>query len=102
MLKPLPVGIQTFRDIIQGGFVYMDKTPWLYELIRHPKGVYFLSRPRRFGKSLLLSTLEEVFLGNKELFRGLWLFDSPHDWQKYPVIRVDFSQRRVFTAADLE
>ena len=51
MLKPLPVGIQTFRDIINGGFLYVDKTRYIYELIRHSKGVYFLSRPRRFGKS---------------------------------------------------
>ena len=58
MLKPLPVGIQTFRDIIDGGFLYIDKTRYIYELIRYPKGVYFLSRPRRFGKSLLISTLE--------------------------------------------
>ncbi|MCL4870205.1 MAG: AAA family ATPase [Anaerolineae bacterium] len=55
-LQPVPIGVQTFRDIIRGGFLYVDKTPWIYELIRQSKGVYFLARPRRFGKSLLLST----------------------------------------------
>jgi hypothetical protein len=58
MLKPLPVGIQTFSDIINGGFLYVDKTRWVYELVKYPKGVYFLARPRRFGKSLLISTLK--------------------------------------------
>jgi hypothetical protein len=101
MLKPLPIGIQTFRDIIQGGFLYVDKTRWLYEVIRYPKGVYFLSRPRRFGKSLLLSTLEEIFLGNKELFKGLWLYDSSYAWTTHPIIRVDFGQHRVADADTL-
>ncbi len=72
-LKPLPIGNQTFRKIIQGGYLYVDKTQHIYELIRYPTGVYFLSRPRRFGKSLLISTLDEIFQGNKELFKGLWL-----------------------------
>lgn len=95
MAKPLPIGIQTFRKIIEGGYLYVDKTRWVYELIRYPHGVYFLSRPRRFGKSLLVSTLEEVFRGNKELFRGLWLYDQPYDWRVHPVIRLDFSLRQV-------
>jgi hypothetical protein len=102
MLKPLPVGIQTFRDIIDGGFLYIDKTRYIYELIRYPKGVYFLSRPRRFGKSLLISTLAEIFTGERERFQGLWLYDSPYQWQKHPVIRLDFSRRSVKTAEQLE
>lgn len=102
MLKPLPVGIQTFRDIIHGGFLYVDKTRYIYELIRHSKGVYFMSRPRRFGKSLLLSTLDEIFQGNKELFQGLWLYDSPYQWQKHPIIRLDFSLHRIQTAEELQ
>ncbi len=73
MLKPLPVGIQTFSDLIEGGFLYVDKTRWVYEMLRYPKGVYFLSRPRRFGKSLLLSMLEAIFQGQRELFEGLWI-----------------------------
>jgi hypothetical protein len=102
MRKPLPVGIQTFRDIIQGGFLYVDKTPWIYELIRYPKGVFFLSRPRRFGKSLLISTLAEIFQGQRELFRGLWLYDQLYDWTVHPIIRVDFSLRRVQSAEELK
>ncbi|MGB0389777.1 MAG: AAA family ATPase, partial [Ardenticatenaceae bacterium] len=63
MLKPLPLGFSTFSDLIQGGYLYIDKTKWIYEMVRYPKGLYFLSRPRRFGKSLMVSTLEEIFLG---------------------------------------
>ncbi len=95
MLKPLPTSIQTFSKIIEGGYLYVDKTQYLYELIRELSGVYFLARPRRFGKSLLISTLEEIFKGHKELFQGLWLYDSPYTWQTHPVIRVDFSQESV-------
>lgn len=101
ILKPLPAGFHTLRDIIQGGFLYIDKTRLIYELIETRKGVYFLSRPRRFGKSLLVSTLEEIFLGNKELFKGLWLYDSPYQWEKHPVIRIDFSGEPVKTAQEL-
>ncbi len=87
MLKPLQASTYTFRDLIEGGFLYVDKTQYIYELIRYAKGVHFLSRPRRFGKSLLISTLAEIFRGNKELFQGLWLYESDYQWQTYPVIR---------------
>lgn len=60
-LSPLPIGLQDFRDIIENGFLYIDKTPLIYRLVQQQKGVYFLSRPRRFGKSLLISTLNELF-----------------------------------------
>ena len=102
MLKPLPIGIQTFSDLIRGGFLYVDKTPWVYELIRYAKGAYFLARPRRFGKSLLISTLDEIFQGNRELFQGLWLYDSDYSWQKHPVIRLDFSLLTARSAEELE
>jgi hypothetical protein len=102
MLKPLPVSTATFKDIIEGGFIYVDKTQYIYELLRYPKGAYFLSRPRRFGKSLLISTLGEIFAGNKELFRGLWLYDSPYNWETYPVIRLDFSLEQVNSADELK
>lgn len=101
-LKPLPTSLQTFKDLIDGGYLYVDKTQHLYELIRYPKGVYFLARPRRFGKSLLISTLAEIFNGNKALFEGLWLDDSPYEWQAYPVICIDFSRHAVKSAAQLE
>ena len=102
MLKPLPIGIQTFKDIIEGGFLYVDKTKWIYELIKYPKGVYFLARPRRFGKSTLISTLKEIFEGNRELFQRLWLYDSPYGWEAYPIIRLDFSLSRVENAEALK
>ncbi|GAB4497018.1 MAG: ATP-binding protein [Anaerolineales bacterium] len=100
--KPLPIGLQTFRKIIEGGYLYVDKTRLLYEIIQHESGIYFLSRPRRFGKSLLLSTLDEIFQGNRELFKGLWLYDSPYNWQKHPVIRFDFSLIRAETAEEVQ
>ena len=102
MLRPLPVTTQTFRKIIEGSLLYVDKTQYLYELLRNPTGAYFLARPRRFGKSLLISTLEEIFLGSKELFQNLWLYGSDYQWQTYPVIRLDFSLNTVKTAAALE
>lgn len=98
MLKPLPVGLYTLRDLIEGGFLYVDKTRWIYELVRYNKGIYFLSRPRRFGKSLLM-ILSEIFRGNRDLFQGLWLYDSPYDWKEHPVIHLDFSQ---YTAENAE
>ena len=65
-----PIGIQSFDQIIEDGFVYVDKTDMVYDLVKGGK-IYFLNRPRRFGKSLLVSTLEHYFLGHKELFKGL-------------------------------
>ncbi len=101
-IKPLPTSISTFRDIINGGYLYVDKTKWIYELIRYPKGSYFLSRPRRFGKSLLISTLDEIFQGNRELFKGLWLDDSPYEWKQHPIIRIDFGRNPIKSAQELE
>ncbi len=94
-MKYLPIGISTFRDIIEGNFLYIDKTEYIYQMIRPAKGYYFLSRPRRFGKSLLVSTLDEIFSGNKELFKGLWIYKSDWKWEKYPVIRLDMSKMKV-------
>ena len=95
MPKPLAVWTHTFRDIIEGGFHYIDRTRHIYELVRYPKGVYFLARPRRFGKSTLITTLEELFAGNRTLFQGLWIDQSDYDWQPYNVVRFDFSEHRV-------
>jgi hypothetical protein len=89
-MKKLPIGIQTFPEMINGNYVYVDKTPLIHRMIDTGK-VYFLSRPRRFGKSLTISTLEEIFKGNKALFEGLWIYDKI-DWQPYPVIHIDFSE----------
>ena len=90
-LKNLPVGVQTFSEIIKGSFVYVDKTKEIYDLISRPKGAYFLSRPRRFGKSLLVSTLESIFRNERELFKGLWIDSSDYEWSEYPVIKLDIS-----------
>ena len=85
-----PVGIQTFQKIIEGGYVYVDKTDLIYSLA-HGGDIYFLSRPRRFGKSLLVSTLENYFLGRKELFKGLAIEKLETEWKEYPVFRMDFN-----------
>ena len=85
-----PIGIQTFERIISEGYVYVDKTDLLYSLVKEGS-IYFLSRPRRFGKSLLVSTLESYFLGRKELFKGLKIDALEREWLEYPVFHVDFS-----------
>ena len=87
-MKGLPIGIQTLEKIVKNNYVYIDKTEWVYKMISNPL-YYFLSRPRRFGKSLLLDTIEEVFQGNKKLFEGLWIEDKI-EWEKYPIIRLSF------------
>jgi hypothetical protein len=87
--KMLPIGRQSFRGLIEDGCVYVDKTQHIYRLCTEGK-VYFLSRPRRFGKSLLLSTLKELFLGSQELFTETWIADK-WDWsKKNPVIHISF------------
>lgn len=99
MLQDLPLSTYTFRDIREADFLYVDKTRYVYQLVRPKKGVYFLSRPRRFGKSVLISTLESLFLGQRHLFEGLWIASSEYDWQPHPVLRLDFS---VIAARDAE
>ncbi len=89
-MKRLPIGISDFRELIKGNYVYVDKTKYIYELVSSSKYV-FLSRPRRFGKSLLLSTIEYLYESKRELFNGLYI-ENKWNWdEKYPVIRVDFS-----------
>ncbi|MEO1953383.1 MAG: ATP-binding protein [Campylobacterales bacterium] len=89
-MKKLPIGIQTFSEIRTKDYLYIDKTKEAYNLIESGTKFYFLSRPRRFGKSLFLSTLQSIFEGKKELFEGLYIYDK-WDWDiKYPVIKIDF------------
>lgn len=90
MLAKLPLGISTFRKIRQSGYLYVDKTRYMYDLITSGER-YFLSRPRRFGKSLLISTLRELLAGEKDLFDGLWIAQSDYQWQPHGVITLDFS-----------
>jgi len=85
-----PIGIQSFEDIRRGGYVYVDKTELIYKLAATGK-YYFLSRPRRFGKSLLVSTMEAYFQGKKELFEGLAIASLEKDWVEYPVLHLDLS-----------
>ncbi len=91
--KLLPTGIQTFADIRNGDYYYVDKTPYILEFAK--ERAVFLSRPRRFGKSLTIDTLAELFSGNKALFTGLYAEDN-WDWQtKYPVIRIGFTEGQI-------
>lgn len=96
-----PIGIQTFEQIINGGFVYVDKTELVYRLVNNGK-VYFLGRPRRFGKSLLLSTLEAYFQGRKELFKGLAIDALEQEWKQYPVFHLDFNTGNYLNDGTLE
>ena len=85
-----PIGIQNFEKIREGGYVYVDKTDLIHQIVR-TGGYYFLSRPRRFGKSLLISTMEAYFQGKKELFKGLAIENLEKDWTEYPVLHLDLS-----------
>ena len=96
-----PIGIQSFERVISGGYVYVDKTDLVYSLVKEGS-IYFLSRPRRFGKSLLVSTLENYFLGHKELFKGLKIDSLEREWLEYPVFHVDFSQSNFVTEGMVE
>lgn len=102
MLKPITTSVHTFLDLIEGGFLYVDKTELIWRLVEPAKGVYFLSRPRRFGKSLTLSTFEEIFLGNRDLFEGLAIYNKPFEWKCHPVIRIDLGDKHASNAEELK
>ncbi len=97
--RRFPIGIQTFSEIIRGGYVYVDKTDLVWRLQRAAKYI-FLSRPRRFGKSLLSTTLESYFRGEKKLFEGLKIMELEQDWKEYPVIRLDMSMAKAQVSAE--
>ncbi|MEE3350662.1 MAG: AAA family ATPase, partial [Candidatus Gastranaerophilaceae bacterium] len=80
-----PIGIQTFSEIVNNNYMYIDKTEYIYRLAHENGKYFFLSRPRRFGKSLLTSTLHSYFAGRKDLFKGLAIERLEHDWMEYPV-----------------
>ena len=96
-----PIGIQSFDRIRNEGYVYVDKTALIYQLVT-TGSIYFLSRPRRFGKSLLVSTLEHYFLGHKELFKGLAIEQLEQDWLEYPVFHIDFNNTKFEKSGSLE
>lgn len=106
--RKLPIGVQSFKVLRNDNYLYVDKTEYVYRLASLGR-VYFLSRPRRFGKSLFLSTLEAYFLGQKELFKGLAIekFEEAEKgkreiWQEYPVLHLDLNLAKYETREDLE
>ncbi len=99
--KALPVGIASFSRIIEADYIYVDKTKYIYNLIRQGER-YFLFRPRRFGKSLLISTLQELFSGNRKLFESLYIGKTDYTWEKHPVIVLRFSGIKARDASTLE
>ena len=101
-LKLCPIGIQTFSDIIEEGYLYVDKTDLVYGLTHSGNRYVFLSRPRRFGKSLLVSTLYSYFAGRKELFKGLAIEKLETEWTQYPVLHFDMSGGKHMDVDDLE
>ncbi|MGN0879349.1 MAG: AAA family ATPase, partial [Oligosphaeraceae bacterium] len=102
-MKQLTSSVYTFEKLIRGNFLYVDKTEFIWELVRPATGLYFLSRPRRFGKSLTLSTLKAVFEGRRELFEGLAIGDKQtYDWKPYPVIHLDLNGLDFSTPEEME
>ena len=101
MTRKLPIGIQTFEEIRNGGYLYVDKTALVYQIANVGKP-YFLSRPRRFGKSLLLSTFEAYFQGRKDLFRGLAIEKLETEWTQYPVLHLDLNAEKYDSKEALE
>ncbi|MGM9803234.1 MAG: AAA family ATPase, partial [Muribaculaceae bacterium] len=100
-LKRLPVGIQTYEKLVEQDCLYIDKTEYIYKMINFSNYI-FLSRPRRFGKSLLVSTLQAYFEGKKELFKGTYIETVEKDWTQYPVLRFDMSTAKHANAEELK
>ena len=101
MGKLYPVGIQNFESLRNDGYFYVDKTELMYRLVKTGR-YYFLSRPRRFGKSLLISTLEAYFQGKKELFEGLAVHGLENEWAEYPILHLDLNTRKYDTPEALD
>ena len=95
-----PIGIQNFESIRRDGYAYVDKTAWMWKMIDEGK-YYFLSRPRRFGKSLMVSTLEAFFSGQRELFKGLYVDTVEWDWQQHPIMHLDLNTEKYDTSEAL-
>ncbi len=101
-LKLYPIGIQTFSEIRGKDYLYIDKTEYVYHMSQCGTKYMFLGRPRRFGKSLLTSTLHSYFAGQKELFKGLAMEGLEHEWTQHPVLHFDLSTARDLTVEKLE
>lgn len=94
----MPIGIQSFESLREHSYLYVDKTEWIYNLVKSSKSV-FLSRPRRFGKSLLLSTIQAYFEGKKELFKGLAIEQLETEWAVHPVLTLSLANTGPLRAA---
>ena len=101
LFKSITTSNYTFEDVITGGDLYVDKTDFFHKLVSVNKGIFFLSRPRRFGKSLSVSILNNIFKGNRDLFKGLKIDQMPYDWKSYPVINLNISKAPCDSAAIL-
>lgn len=99
--KKLPIGVQNFESLRKDGYYYIDKTAHVYQLVNGGR-YYFLSRPRCFGKSLLLSTIEAYMLGKKELFEGLAIYELEKEWKSYPVLHLDLNSQKYDTPESLD
>ena len=97
--RKYPIGIQTFSEIRKGNYVYIDKTDIVWNMVHEAKYI-FLSRPRRFGKSLLSTTLDSYFQGRKDLFEGLKIMELEKEWESYPVIHLDLSEAKNQESSD--
>ena len=96
-MKAVNTSTYTFEKLINGNCIYVDKTEYFYKLVTGKGGMYFMSRPRRFGKSLAVSIFDSIFRGKKDLFRDLKIYDMDYDWEVYPVIRLDFASEVLIT-----
>ena len=101
-LKLYPVGIQTFEEIVRRNLLYIDKTEYIYRMTHSGGKYFFLSRPRRFGKSLLVSTLKNYFEGKRNLFKGLAIENLEKEWTEYPVLHFDMSGGKHMDKEQLE
>ena len=101
-LKLYPVGIQTFEEIMRRNLLYIDKTEYIYRMTHSGGKYFFLSRPRRFGKSLLVSTFKSYFEGKKDLFKGLAIEKLEQEWTEYPVLHFDMSGGKHMEKKELE
>ena len=101
-MKNITSSVYTFENMIKNQILYIDKTEYIWNLVASAPAMYFLSRPRRFGKSLTVSTLKAVFQGKKELFKGLAIYDKPYDWKQYPVIHLDMGNCQAKTSEELK
>ena len=102
IVNKYPVGIQTFQNLREGEYLYVDKTKYIVDFRKKGMKYVFLSRPRRFGKSLLASTLQAYFEGKKSLFEGLAIADYEKEWAKHPVLHLDMSGAKHFDAESLK